>query len=44
MIARSLKEEKYQEVMLEKDKVESFDTELGLLGDQIRLKRDYFNA
>jgi len=43
-ISRSIREEKYQEVMLEKDRVETFDQELGLLSDQIRLKRDYFQA
>ena len=43
-IARSVREEKYQEVLLEKDRVATFDQELGLLGDQVRGKREYFQA
>ncbi|CDW85029.1 kelch motif family protein [Stylonychia lemnae] len=43
-ISKSLKEEKYLEVMLEKDKIESFDQELQLLGDQIKQKKEYFKT
>ena len=43
-MARALKQERYHDVMLEKDRIEGFQQEVQLLGDQIQQKSHYFDA
>jgi hypothetical protein len=43
-VARALKQERYHEVMQEKDRIEGFQQEVQILGDQIQQKSVYFDA
>ena len=43
-VSRALKQERYHEVMQEKERIEGFQQEVQILGDQIQQKSMYFDA